>query len=281
MGLNLSQIVSAAMHAADSEIKVASARDVPARAATDLDALLGFPEFVAPETAKVASVQEPQSTATSTVLSDAELGMKLAEALDLCSDLVKQSAAMPTHVAEPNTAAPAQPKTTASVNGMPSATAGTAMTDTESHFSSMNDHSGTVNNDTAKSAMAAAVQAKTAQAELLGANKVAMELDKGPSGSSVVPDMKTLISMTRAQARDRHTAEVSKILVSTPKKDAIAVQTVAHSAGLKTSGLDPKMAREYFAKISAIVKDDSASTSDRLAAAQVITNLMEYAAQAS
>lgn len=296
MARSLKDIVNSALAAADSEIKVAGLRDAAPRVENDLDAIFASN---APAV-KTASVQEPAKTAADTstraVLSDAEYGMKLAEALgiaaDLTVELVKKAEAMPVSAAG-HDEKPQHPKATSTVKGIPSAVKGTAMSNTEDDFTSVHDHSGAP----MKAAADAVVAAKVAQvemyrrignteaadrleAEVKTASKQGTALDMGPSGSNHVPDAKALINMTRAQARDRNTAEVRAVLTEPPKKDPAALAAVTHNKGLKTSSIDPAAARRYLTKVAAVAQDSAASAEERGAAIQIINGLKEYAAQA-
>jgi len=306
MARSIKDIVNSALVAAEAEIKVAGLRDTAPRVENDLDVLFNTPT-------KTASAQ-PQAPAkvaaetdTRTVLSDAEYGMKLAEALgiaaELTTELVKKAAAMEVLVAG-HDEKPTHPKATSTVKGIPSSVRGTEMANSAEDFTSVHDHSDVQKNDpSTKSAHDAVVAAKVAQAEMyrrIGNTAAAdrldaevktaamegSELDKGPSGSNHVPDAAALISMTRAQARDRNTAELRGVLTEPPKKDPAALAAVTHNDGLKMSAktssakIDPAVGRRYLTKVAAVLHDTTASAGDRQAAAAIINGLKEYAASA-
>lgn len=67
-------------------------------------------------------------------------------------------------------------------------------------------------------------------------------LDTEPGDASHIPDNSSLISMTRAQARDKTTREVGQYISESPKTDnAVAAHTLT-AEGLKLSALLPKTA---------------------------------------
>ena len=102
-------------------------------------------------------------------------------------------------------------------------------------------------------------------------------LDTSPGPSSHIGDNSSLISMTRASARDKSQREASEFMSEPPKKDNAVSAHVGRADGLKVSS--SAAARAYLQKVAFMATDPEASHEERQKAAALITAVRERAAQ--
>lgn len=309
----LGEIVSAALSGAETSMKVASARDaqpkVPDGGLDDFLAQeLAIPSVAASAPSATPEEKTVKSASIEEIRADAEKGVKLAEALDLASQiLVKQAASkapgqVQTMVSGHQETAPvAKPhansldKTTASSGGGPVGPQG-KIKDTMGDYSTSN---WTKN----KEAAANLIRAKIAQADQLReqgqlqlaqqalqeaqeiqkqaqdpsspppslpAQSTSFKLNTDPGSATHIPDNAGMATLTKAQAKDSTVREAGARIMEQPKKDNVPAAVVGKTTGQKLSSVQVGAAKELAKRAALVLNDPNSNEADRTKAASVI-----------
>ena len=378
-GKSLSELVNAALTEADQGLKLASARDAETAdlgdflatelsygvktAAEECSACHHDPCTCKKEKSEEKAEKSEKKAGLSAVLTDADFAMKLAEALELGSNVITAKLAEgQSHVDAPGpevmesgfegaqTQSPKAHATVADRITGPTTAGPGGLPTSKADFTSPKDQSGRAQNHPGKTAgwtrskQAAErlLNAKVAQAETLrrlGQIKAAEQLeaeihkqssdaedgtdgnitagkgqgrlDTEPGDASHIPDNAGIISMTRAQAKDKTTREVGQYISESPKEDNAVAAHALSTHGLKMSSLvvprtkraaeseddkkkskaeeksetkaeekaeksaafDPEAARAYLRKVAVLAQDTEAHPAERAKAASLVQEI--------
>lgn len=108
------------------------------------------------------------------------------------------------------------------------------------------------------------------QASLPANSGGGVDLTVDPGVPSQIGDNASLISMTRAGARDKSQREAHEFMSEAPKKDNAVAAHVGKTDGLKLSSEQMGAARSYLKKIASKATDPNASPEERQKAASLI-----------
>ncbi len=308
----LRDLIDFALSDADQAIKTASSAGAPAGGDFDfLEAELeGTQQHAAPPAAAPAETS-PKLASLKDVVEDADYAEKLAQALTIGAvevaklasggPAVSASGRMGETTAHPKPAPTAAKEVHGVANGQ--------MANTAHDFTSQSDTSGAAKNHPAKTAAdARVIEGKMAQAQVLRslgqktaadaleaeAKKLAAgngmdgpaptgggspspkasDLVVAPGTGSHFPDNKGVANLTKGQARDRNTRDISQYFSQPPHKDPAVAANNISDVGLKLSADERAQAVEaYINKLAAVAQDANSSVQDREKASSILRSL--------
>jgi hypothetical protein len=105
----------------------------------------------------------------------------------------------------------------------------------------------------------------------LPAQSESFRLDTEPGPSTQIPENSGLISMTKAEAKDRSVRTATEYMTEPPKVDnAVAAHALA-TTGQKVSSVDPAVARAYLERAIKVASDPNADPRERVKAASIVS----------